>query len=111
MDRKTEDRVVASSDGETAPEHRMEIVQRCEFTREFATSQIHLSLPMGQQAELSETRQLELLIQLLERALPEVGRRERELELDWRRWRRAVADQEPQGAASAASVGRKPETP
>ena len=96
MDRKTEDRVVATTGVERVPEHRMKLVQRREFTHEFATTCVRLDLPFGQTVDLSESRQLEVLIALLEQAFPEVRRAEEQLEGDWHAWRRRFLKGDPE---------------
>ena len=86
VNRKVEDRVIASSQAELAPEYRMAIVQQCEFRSEFATSYVTIELPFGQTVELSERRQLVVLLGLLQRALPAVRRVENRLDGDWKDW-------------------------
>ena len=75
----------------------MAVVQRREFTTEFATALVRIELPFGETVELSERRQLEVLIELLQRALPAVCRTEDRLESDWQRWRTRIKDREQSG--------------
>ena len=90
MDRKLEDTVVATSTNERAPEHRMSLVLRRDFTRDQATTTVTLELPFGVRVELSESQQLEVLQQLLQQAIPAVREAETRLGTHWRRWCRAL---------------------
>lgn len=88
--RRLEERTLADSHHEPAPEYRMRIVHGTEFTHEFPTARIRLELPGGQHATLSDARQLEVLIELLEHAVVDVRHDEQALDLAWRRWRRTT---------------------
>ncbi len=90
MNQRVEDAVVASSEAERAPEHRFELVLSREFDRDLAVMKLVVSGPLGQRLELTDTRQLEILVSLLKQALPSLGQAETELATDWRVWRDAL---------------------
>jgi len=90
VDRKLEDTVVATSTAERAPEYKMSLVLRRDFTRDQATTTVQLQLPFGETVVLSESQQLEVLQQLLAQAIPTVRDAETRLGARWRRWRRTL---------------------
>jgi len=90
VDQRVDDAIVATSEHEPAPEHRFRLVLRREFDRELAVTRLLVLGQDGQQLGVTETRQLEILLGLLEQALPRLRCAEREVEHEWEQWRDAL---------------------
>lgn len=101
MDQRLEDTVVASSPDQGAPEYRFELVIRREFDREIAVTRLVVLGPWGQGLELTDSRQLEILVGLIQQALPRFRNAEQMLHAEWREWRDALA---PPGIDSASTT-------
>ena len=90
MDQRVEDIVVASSDEEAAPEHRFSVILRRELDRDVAVTRLRVCGALGLCFELTDSRQLELLLRLGDEALPRLREAEHRLDEEWRRWREAL---------------------
>ena len=95
MDQRIEDAVVATSESERSPEHRFQLTLRREFDRELAVTKLLVHGPQGQCLELTDTRQLEILVALSLQALPRLRHAEQDIDREWQEWRDAL------GSASA----------
>ncbi len=91
MDQRVEDVVVASSEAESAPEHRFELVLRREFAIELAVTKLVVRGPLGQRLELTDSRQLEILVGLAQQVLPGLREAEQGIDAEWQTWRDALA--------------------
>ncbi len=91
MDQRIEDAVVATSEGERAPEHRFQLTIRREFDRDLAITKLIVRGSPGQYLELTDARQLEILVALSQQALPRLRHAEQEIDREWRVWRDALA--------------------
>jgi len=91
VDQRLEDTVVASSRSEGAPEHRFELRIRREFDRELPVARFLVLGPLGQRLELTESRQFEVLVGLIQQALPLIRNAEQQLNAQWQEWRDALA--------------------
>ena len=103
VDQRFEDTVVASSRDAAAPEHRFELVIRKEFDRELPTVKLMVQGPSGPGFELTDPRQLEILVGLIRRALPHFRNAEQQLHAEWQEWRNALAP--PSSLSSERSNG------
>ena len=90
MDQRIEDAVVATSEGERAPEHRFQLTIRREFDRDLAITKLIVRGPQGQYLELTEERQLEILVALSQQALPRFRHAEQDVDREWQEWRDAL---------------------
>ncbi len=91
MDQRVEDTVVASSGSEIAPEHRFELVIRREFDRSLAVTKLVVRGPQGACLELTDARQLEILMVLSRQALPRLREAEQQVASEWQQWLDALA--------------------
>ena len=91
MDQRIEDAVVATSEGERAPEHRFQLTIRQEFDRDLAVTKLIVRGPQGQCLELTDARQLEILVALSQKALPRLRHAEQKIDQEWQDWRDALA--------------------
>ncbi len=91
MDQRVEDLVVASSRRERAPEHRFDLVFRREFDRDLAVVKLVVQGPVGQRLELTDSRQLEILVGLAQQVLPGLREAEQGIDAEWQTWRDALA--------------------
>ena len=87
VDQRVEDIVVAASDRQVAPEERFQLILRREFDRNLGVAKLLVCGPLGPALELTDSRQLELLLRLGEQALPHLREAERSVSRDWRRWK------------------------
>ena len=87
MDQRVEDTVVATSGSERAPEHRFELILRREFDRDLPVAKLLICAPSGRSLELTDARQLEILLALGQQALPRLRAAEQNIESEWREWR------------------------
>ena len=90
MDQRVDDAVVATSENESAPEHRFQITIRREFDRDLAVTKLIVLAPEGQCLELTDARQLEILVALSQQALPRLQQAQEGIDREWRRWRAAL---------------------
>ncbi|MGH0031081.1 MAG: hypothetical protein ACQGVC_14900 [Myxococcota bacterium] len=84
-----DERVVAASPTprEGAPEYRMRAVLRREFHADAPSVRLVVEGPFAEAVEYWDAHQVELLIALLQRALPALREAEARIEDEWQRWR------------------------
>ena len=82
-----DERVVATSPGNAAPEYRVRAVLRREVHADSPAVRLVLEGPLAGETEYWDSHHVELAIDLLERALPVLQDAERRLDAEWQAWR------------------------
>jgi len=85
-----DERVVAESPDAAAPEYHMRAVLRREFHVDSPSVRLVVEGTIESGTEYWDSHHVALVIDLLERALPELRRTEGALEEEWAAWRRVI---------------------
>ncbi len=84
--RLIEERVVASTPSSLAPEYQMRAIVRREFHQDSPAVRLLVEGPFHEETTYWDSHQVELVVALLQQALPALERTERRVEGEWRRW-------------------------